>query len=102
MSSKILIAMNNFKDMVARSQAKQIMRDISKLEETVLGFDGLEEVTLDFDGVESIGQGFADEIFRVIQSQHPECQITEINAVREVQQMINRAKSLRVRNTVLG
>jgi hypothetical protein len=42
-------------------------------------------------GVEMIGQAFADEIFRVFASAHPDIQIYHINANEEVTKMINRA-----------
>ena len=36
-------------------------------------------MVLDFKGVHSIGQGFADEIFRVFAKRHPEITITTEN-----------------------
>jgi hypothetical protein len=49
------------------------------------------EVTLDFKDVKSIGQAFADEIFRVFPNMNPDTAITAQNTNTEVQYMINRA-----------
>jgi len=63
---------------VSRSQARRL---ITRLER-------FEVVLLDFLGIESIGQGFADEIFRVFQNKHPNVKLTPINCTDEVNQMI--------------
>lgn len=65
-------------DPVARSQARRILR---RLEE-------FREVVFDFHGVGFMGQGFADEVFRVFQDQHPDVKLTVINANASVQGMI--------------
>jgi anti-sigma regulatory factor (Ser/Thr protein kinase)/biotin operon repressor len=49
------------RDYVTRSEAKRLL---SRLEQ-------FREVILDFSGVKSIGQGFADEVFRVFVAAHP-------------------------------
>lgn len=49
------------KDYISRSEAKRLL----------YGLDKFREVILDFKGVKSIGQGFADEIFRVFKKSHP-------------------------------
>ncbi|MGD2270261.1 MAG: DUF4325 domain-containing protein [Desulfobacterales bacterium] len=46
---------------VSRSEAKRLL----------YGLDKFKEIILDFKGVNSIGQGFADEIFRVFSDSHP-------------------------------
>lgn len=71
--------------LLSRSQAKRLLAR----------FEKFEEVMLDFKDVQTIGQAFADEIFRVFALQHPEVKIIAINTTPEVQQMINRAKSHR-------
>lgn len=71
--------------LLSRSQAKRLLSR----------FEKFEEVMLDFKDVQTIGQAFADEIFRVFALQHPEVSIIAINTTPEVQQMINRAKSHR-------
>jgi hypothetical protein len=48
-------------------------------------------IRLDFDRVEMIGQGFADEIFRVFQNRHPEIRIEAENMNEVVQFMVQRA-----------
>ena len=49
-------------DYVSRSEAKRLL----------YGLDKFKEIILDFKGVKSIGQGFADEIFRVFKKTHPD------------------------------
>ena len=49
-------------EFVSRSEAKRLL----------LGLEKFKEIILDFKGVKSIGQGFADEIFRVFKKQHPD------------------------------
>jgi len=65
-------------DYVSRSEAKRL----------VSGLEKFSEVVLDFTDVTSIGQGFADEIFRVFQVEHPHIRIRSIHANPVVQQMI--------------
>jgi biotin operon repressor/anti-sigma regulatory factor (Ser/Thr protein kinase) len=48
-------------DYISRSEAKRLL----------YGLDKFKEIILDFEGVKSIGQGFADEIFRVFKRTHP-------------------------------
>ena len=67
--------------LISRSQAKRVLAR----------FENFAEVLLDFKGVNSIGQAFADEIFRVFRNHHPDVKLVWINAGPEVTQMINRA-----------
>ena len=67
--------------LVSRSQAKRLLARL----------DRFEEVVLDFDGINSIGQAFADEIFRVFQNEHPEVRLIPVNESPEVARMIRRA-----------
>lgn len=69
-------------NLISRSQAKRV----------VSRFERFDEVFLDFKGVESIGQAFADEIFRVFANQHPDTQIHPINTSPQVKNMISRAR----------
>lgn len=71
--------------LISRSQAKRLLHRI----------DRFRSVVLDFDQVSSIGQAFADEIFRVFANDHPEVELMHVHAAPEVQQMIRRAKVLR-------
>ena len=70
--------------LVSRSQAKRLLA----------GVDKFKVVVFDFSGVESVGQAFADEVFRVFRKQHPEMEIVSINANKAVAQMISRAESV--------
>ncbi len=56
-------------DYISRSEARRLM----------LNLDKFSEIILDFKGVKSLGQGFADEIFRVFIKQHPQIQIQPVN-----------------------
>jgi len=69
--------------LISRSKAKRVVNRFGKFK----------EVILDFDNVESIGQAFADEIFRVFESAHPDVHISVINANQSVVRMIRRAAS---------
>ncbi len=69
--------------LVSRSQGKRLMNR----------FDSFRIVVLDFEDVPSIGQAFADEIFRVFRSQHPEVDVLAIRANEQVARMIARASS---------
>lgn len=70
-------------NLVSRSQAKRLLAR----------FDRFDTVLLDFSGVPDVGQAFADEIFRVFASHHPEVKLVEINANDQVAAMIARARS---------
>lgn len=67
--------------LVSRSQAKRLLSRIEKFK----------TVIFDFEDVDSVGQAFADEIFRVFKNQHPEMELIYLNANKPVQQMISRA-----------
>ena len=69
---------------VSRSQAKRLLNRI----------DRFKTVILDFKGVDAVGQAFADEIFRVFASQHPEVSIHEVNANKDISNMISRARQV--------
>lgn len=72
-------------NIVSRSQAKRLLSR----------FEQFRHVVLDFRKVESIGQAFADEIFRVYQNEHPEIAIEPINMNKAVQDMVRRAQARR-------
>ena len=69
--------------LISRSQAKRVVARV-ELFKTVL---------FDFANVPTIGQAFADEIFRVFAQGHPDISIVPIRANSEVKRMIERAKS---------
>jgi len=70
-------------NLVSRSQAKRLLARI----------DQFHTVVLDFKGVDKIGQGFADEVFRVFKNKHPEVIINLINVRQGVRRMIRRIRS---------
>lgn len=75
-------------NLVSRSQAKRLLSR----------FDRFKVVVLDFSGVASVGQAFADEVFRVFKAKHPEVEIVPIHASSEVKRMISRATTLGASN----
>lgn len=74
---QISLAQYSNEGLVSRSQAKRIL---ARAEE----FDF---VLFDFLDVPWIGQGFADELFRVFHNNHPDVQISTINENEQVQKM---------------
>jgi hypothetical protein len=71
-------------NLVSRSQAKRLLAR----------FDRFRVVVLDFSGVASIGQAFADEVFRVFRLKHPAVEIVPMHASSGVKRMISRAEAL--------
>lgn len=71
-------------NLVSRSQAKRLLTRI----------DRFKVVMLDFSGVTSIGQAFADEVFRVFGSKHPEVDLVPMHTSFAVKRMISRAIAL--------
>jgi anti-sigma regulatory factor (Ser/Thr protein kinase) len=72
-------------NLVSRSQARRLLARI----------DRFKIVMLDFSEVASVGQAFADEVFRVFVNAHPEVDIVPINASSDVKRMISRAEALK-------
>ena len=71
--------------LVSRSQAKRVLARV----------DLFRTVVFDFSGIDSIGQAFADEIFRVFAQSHPEIEFQFIHANASVRKMIIRARAHR-------
>lgn len=65
---------------VSRSQARRVLT----------GLENFKRITLDFDRVPTIGQAFADEIFRVFRIKYPNVRIEVVNANEAVAFMIER------------
>ncbi len=65
---------------VSRSQARRILT----------GLDKFKQIVFDFDNVPTVGQAFADEIFRVFQINHPWITLTPINMNEAVKYMVDR------------
>lgn len=68
---------------VSRSEAKRLLHGLEKFR----------EVVLDFAGVDTIGQGFADEVFRVWRRAHPETQLIPVDMLEPVEFMVRRAEA---------
>lgn len=68
---------------VSRSQAKRLM----------VRFERFQNIILDFDGIDEIGQGFADELFRVFANEHPGTKLTPINCNEKINRMIARVRA---------
>lgn len=81
----IALAQFGSDSLVSRSQAKRVL----------VRADKFEHVMFDFAEIPSIGQAFADQIFRVYANEHPGIQLTPINMNPDVRQMVERAKNAR-------
>lgn len=68
-------------DYISRSQARRVMSGLEKFK----------TIVLDFSKVDTVGQAFADEVFRVWQNKHPYIKITFQNANENIDFMIKRA-----------
>lgn len=79
----VFLARYGNENLVSRSQAKRLLTR----------FERFKEIVLDFDNVESIGQAFADEIFRVFVSQNPNIHLIPINTNTQVKKMIAHVKN---------
>jgi len=81
----IPIALSQFEQdgLVSRSQAKRILNRADKFK----------SVWLDFKGVSKIGQGFADEMFRVWKANHPNIELTTLNTTKKIENMIKRVEN---------
>ena len=66
---------------VSRSQARRVLAGLEKFS----------SIILDFDRVPTIGQAFADEIFRVFKNKYPSITITPINMNETVRFWVERA-----------
>ena len=66
---------------ISRSEAKRL----------VIGLERFREAILDFHGVRELGQGFADEVFRVWASSHPETRLVPVNMAAPIEFMVRRA-----------
>lgn len=67
---------------VSRSEARRLLANLDKFS----------EVILDFSDVSSVGQGFADEIFRVFAAAHPKIKLAAENASPAVDAMLRHVR----------
>jgi anti-sigma regulatory factor (Ser/Thr protein kinase) len=65
-------------DYISRSEAKRLLHNLDKFS----------EIELDMRDVQNVGQGFADEVFRVFATAHPDIVIRIVNANDAVTAMI--------------
>jgi len=72
-------------DFVARSEARRLLA----------GLERFREILVDFAGVAGIGQGFADELFRVWARQHEGSRLVPINMCEPVKFFVERAERAR-------
>jgi anti-sigma regulatory factor (Ser/Thr protein kinase) len=73
-------------DCISRSEARRLLT----------GLDRFREITLDFKGVKSIGQGFADEVFRVFRNAHPDILIKSENLSPSLEPIIHHVVDNRI------
>lgn len=80
--TKTVIPVNLIKyegmELMSRSQARRL----------ITRFDKFQEVILDFKGIELIGQGFADELFRVFTQNNPDINLVPVNTNENIKKMI--------------
>ena len=66
------------RNFISRSQARRVLA----------GLDTFKHLVLDFQNVQTVGQGFADEVFRVWKRNHPKAVIEIHNADENIKMMI--------------
>lgn len=80
---RVKLAQVDDENLMTRSQAKRM----------VSHFEDCDDILLDFADIETMGPSFADEIFRVFISKHPQVHLVWTNANPQVEKMIRRAKA---------
>jgi len=80
--TKVLVKLLQ-RDYVSRSEARRLLANLEKFS----------EIVLDFRDVASVGQGFADEVFRVFAGRHPAIRITTENTNPVIDAMIRHVAS---------
>lgn len=68
---------------VSRSQARRVL----------FGLEKFKTIVLDFDSIPTIGQAFADEIFRVFKNKYPKIDVKPVNMNEAVAFMVKRARA---------
>jgi anti-sigma regulatory factor (Ser/Thr protein kinase) len=69
--------------LVSRSQARRLLARLREFH----------SITLDFEGIDSVGQAFADEVFRVFARNNPEIEVVPKNTNAQVDRMIRRVRA---------
>ena len=67
------------------------MDDLSEARQLTAGFEEFSEIRLDFSKAELVGQGFADEVFRVWSKKHPSIRLIPIRMNEAVEFMVKRS-----------
>ena len=80
--TKVLVKLLR-QDYVSRSEARRLLANLDKFR----------EIVLDFRDVQSVGQGFADEVFRVFAHRYPACVIKTENTNPVIDAMIRHVTS---------
>jgi hypothetical protein len=78
----VKLAIYGHDQLISRSQAKRLLARLELFK----------TIYLDFTDVAEIGQAFADEIFRVFATHHPDISLVHTHANDEVRRMISRAQ----------
>ncbi len=68
---------------ISRSQARRVLAGLEKFK----------VIVFDFDKVSTVGQAFADEVFRVFHNQHPQIKLETENMAEGVKFMVKRAQN---------
>jgi anti-sigma regulatory factor (Ser/Thr protein kinase) len=74
----VRLALYEGEQLISRSQAKRILNRIEKFK----------TVILDFQDVDIIGQGFADEVFRVFTNKNPQIELIPMNENEDIKKSI--------------
>lgn len=88
----VRLARHEGESLVSRSQAKRL----------TARFERFREVVLDFGGVATLGQAFADELFRVYANAHPDTRLVPVNMNEDVSKMVWRVNSPAWRALISG
>jgi anti-sigma regulatory factor (Ser/Thr protein kinase) len=87
----VRLAQYGGENLISRSQAKRVLAGLEKFA----------VITLDFAGTKAVGQGFADEIFRVFVNAHPEIEVRYMRANPSVTVMIKRVTQPETNNLAI-
>ena len=68
---------------ISRSQARRVLS----------GLDKFKVIVMDYEKVPTVGQAFADEIYRVFKNRKPDIEIQNINMNESVKFMVERAQN---------
>lgn len=70
--------------LVSRAQGKRLVDRLEKFK----------EIILDFEGVQKIGQGFADELFRLFPNAHPDVHMHLVNQSESIEKMVRHVRAV--------